>query len=84
MRRVFAIGAVPVLAAGVLAAALALHGRQAPVAATTAVPIGTARVTRTDIVERQRINGTLGYGTPWTISASAVVPAGALIVQSVP
>jgi peptidoglycan hydrolase-like protein with peptidoglycan-binding domain len=78
MRRVLAIGAVPVVAAGIAAAALALHGRQAPVAATTAVPIGTARVTRADIVERQRINGTLGYGTPWTVSAPAGTTADAL------
>jgi peptidoglycan hydrolase-like protein with peptidoglycan-binding domain len=78
MRRVLAIGAVPVLAAGIAAAALALHDRQAPVAATTAVPIGTARVTRTDIVERQRINGTLGYGTPWTVDAPAGTTADAL------
>jgi hypothetical protein len=78
MRRGIAIAAVPVLAAGVVAAALALHGRQAPVAATTAVPVGTARVTRTDIVSRQRINGTLGYGAPWTVTAPAGTPPDAL------
>ncbi|HYW26932.1 MAG TPA: peptidoglycan-binding domain-containing protein [Terriglobales bacterium] len=78
MRRAIAVGAVPVLAAGVVAAALAVHGRQAPVAATTAVPVGTARVTRTDIVSRQRINGTLGYGAPWTVTAPAGTPPDAL------
>jgi peptidoglycan hydrolase-like protein with peptidoglycan-binding domain len=78
MRRALAIGAVPVLAAAVVAGALVLHGRQTPVAATTSVPIGTARVTRTDIVERQRINATLGYGTPWTVSAPAGTTADAL------
>lgn len=78
MRRAIAAGAVPVLAAAVVAAALAVHGRQAPVAATTAVPIGTARVTRTDIVSRQRISGTLGYGTPWTVVAPAGTPADAV------
>jgi peptidoglycan hydrolase-like protein with peptidoglycan-binding domain len=78
MRRVLAIGAVPVLAAVVVAAALAVHGRQAPVAATTAVPVGTARVTRTDIVSRQRVNGTLGYGAPWTLTAPAGTPPDAL------
>jgi multidrug efflux pump subunit AcrA (membrane-fusion protein) len=71
MRRAFALAAVPVLAASAVAAALALHARPAPVAATTAVPIGTARVTRTDIVSRQRINGTLGYGATWTVTAPA-------------
>jgi len=78
MRRALAIGAVAVVAAGLAAGALALHGRQAPAAATTSVPVGTARVTRTDIVSRQRVNGTLGYGSPWTVTAPAGTPADAL------
>jgi hypothetical protein len=69
MRGGLAIGAVTVVAAGAVAAGLALHGRQAPVVATTAVPVGTARVARTDIVSRQRVNGTLGYGATWTVTA---------------
>jgi peptidoglycan hydrolase-like protein with peptidoglycan-binding domain len=58
-------------------AALLLRGRPAPAAASTAVPIGTARVVRTDIVSHQRVNGTLAYGAPTTISA----PAGATADQ---
>jgi peptidoglycan hydrolase-like protein with peptidoglycan-binding domain len=71
VRRAIAIGAVAVLAAGGAAGGVYLHGRQAPVAATTTVPVGTTAVVRTDIVERQRINGTLGYGAPWTVTAPA-------------
>ena len=69
MKRALAIGIAPVLAAGAAAAALALHVRQSPAAAATAVPVGTARVARTDITSRQRINGILGYGAPWTLIA---------------
>jgi hypothetical protein len=71
--------AVPaVLVAGAVVAALLLQGRPAPVAATTAVPVGTARVTRTDITAHQRINGVLGYGATWTVAAPGGVAADAV------
>jgi peptidoglycan hydrolase-like protein with peptidoglycan-binding domain len=69
VRRVVAIGLAAATALGVGLAALVLHGRPAPAAAGTAVPIGTARVTRADIVSHQRVNGTLSYGAAWTVSA---------------
>jgi len=69
---------VVTIAAGVLACSGAatvfvLRDRAAPAAAATAVPTGTAPVQRTDIVQRQRVNGTLNYGSTTTVSA----PAGA-------
>src|SRR5262249_26559083 len=69
MRRALVTGVLLVLAAGAVAGVLAFRLRQAPVAATTTVPVGTAQVTRTDLVSRQRVNGTLGYGATWTVTA---------------
>jgi len=78
MKRALAV----VLAVGVAGAAgvawLVIHGRQTPAAATSTVPVGTATVTRTDIVSHQRINGTLGYGASWTVTAPAGTPQDAL------
>jgi len=51
------------------AAVFLVRDQRAPAAAATAVPIGTARVVRTDVVQRQRFNGTLNYGGTTTISA---------------
>ncbi len=66
------LAAGALLAVAVLVAAgtavLLTRGRPTP-AAATAVPVGTAHVTRTDIVSRQRVNGTLNYGGTYTISA---------------
>jgi peptidoglycan hydrolase-like protein with peptidoglycan-binding domain len=78
MRGAIAIGAAAVVAAGVAGAALVIDWRQAPASASTIVPVGTARVTRTDIVVHQRLNGTLAYGTPWTVAAPAGTTAEAL------
>jgi len=62
------------LVVGGAAVALMVRGRPAPAAAVTAVPIGTARVIRTDIVSSQRVNGTLDYGGPFTVTAPAGAP----------
>jgi peptidoglycan hydrolase-like protein with peptidoglycan-binding domain len=76
VRRAIA-AAVVVAAAGAAAAWLALHGRPAPAAALT-VPLDTARVTRTDIVSHQRVNGVLGYGAAWTVAAPDGAPPDAV------
>jgi HlyD family secretion protein len=44
-----------------------LLGRPAAATTTTEVPTGTATVTRTDVVERQQVAGTLGYGDSVTV-----------------
>ena len=61
--------AVGIAASFGAAAIFLVRDRPALPAAATAVPIGTARVVRTDIVQRQRFNGTLNYGGTTTISA---------------
>jgi Putative peptidoglycan binding domain len=42
-------------------------GRTAAATPTPEVPTGTATVTRTDVVERQQVAGTLGYGDSVTV-----------------
>ena len=57
-----------------------LLGRSAAATATAEVPTGAAAVTRTDVVERQQVAGTLGYGDSFTMvgqSAGAGGPSGA-------
>jgi HlyD family secretion protein len=44
-----------------------LLGRPAAATPTTEVPTGTATVARTDVVERQQVAGTLGYGDSVTV-----------------
>jgi Putative peptidoglycan binding domain len=44
-----------------------LLGRPAAATPTPEVPTGTATVTRTDVVERQQVAGTLGYGDSVTV-----------------
>jgi HlyD family secretion protein len=44
-----------------------LLGRSAAATATAEVPTGAAAVTRTDVVERQQVAGTLGYGDSFTM-----------------
>jgi hypothetical protein len=44
-----------------------LLGRSAAATPTTEVPTGTATVARTDVVERQQVAGTLGYGDSVTV-----------------
>jgi peptidoglycan hydrolase-like protein with peptidoglycan-binding domain len=44
-----------------------LLGRSAASTGTAEVPTGTAAVTRTDVVERQQVAGTLGYGDSFTV-----------------
>ncbi len=59
--------AVVVAGGGWAVAGGGLLGRSAAPAATTEVPTGTAKVTRTDVVERQQVAGTLGYGDSFTV-----------------
>jgi len=57
-----------------------LLGRSAAATAAAEVPTGAAAVTRTDVVERQQVAGTLGYGDSFTMvgqSAGAGGPSGA-------
>jgi hypothetical protein len=42
-------------------------GRSVAAAAAAEVPTGTAVVTRTEVVERQQVAGTLGYGDSFTV-----------------
>ena len=44
-----------------------LLGRPAAATPTPEVPTGTATVARTDVVERQQVAGTLGYGDSMTV-----------------
>jgi peptidoglycan hydrolase-like protein with peptidoglycan-binding domain len=44
-----------------------LLGRSAAATPTAEVPTGTAKVVRTDVVERQQVAGTLGYGDSVTV-----------------
>ena len=70
MRRTVTVTiAAGVLACSGAAAVFVLRDRPAPAAAAMAVPTGTAVVQRTDIVQRQRVNGTLNYGSATTVSA---------------
>jgi len=70
MRRTISVTiAAAVLACSGAAAVFVLRDRAAPAAAAIAVPTGAAPVQRTDIVQRQRVNGTLNYGATTTVSA---------------
>ncbi len=42
-------------------------GRSAAATGTAEVPTGTAKVARSDVVERQQVVGTLGYGDSFTV-----------------
>jgi peptidoglycan hydrolase-like protein with peptidoglycan-binding domain len=59
--------AVVVAGGGWAAARGGLLGRPAAATPTTEMPTGTATVTRTDVVERQQVAGTLGYGDSVTL-----------------
>jgi hypothetical protein len=59
-----------VLAAGGWAARAGLPGRS-PAAAVPEVPTGTAVVTRTDVVQRQQVPGTLGFDDGFTVVGQA-------------
>ena len=72
MRRSLLIGGACTVALGVGLSLLLLRGQPAPAAADVAVPIGSARVVRTDIVSSQRVNATLDYGGATTV----LVPGG--------
>jgi multidrug efflux system membrane fusion protein len=49
-----------------------LLGRSAAATTTPEVPTGTATVARTDVVERQQVAGTLGYGDGVTVVGQSV------------
>ena len=66
-RTITVTAAAFVVLAGATELAMLHLARSAPAGAVT-VPTGTARVTRTDIVSSQRVNGTLGYGGAFTVS----------------
>jgi peptidoglycan hydrolase-like protein with peptidoglycan-binding domain len=53
-----------------------LLGRSAAATATVEVPTGAAVVTRTDVVERQQVAGTLGYGDSFTVVGQSVGAGG--------
>jgi multidrug efflux system membrane fusion protein len=76
--RVTVVAAAAVVLAGAAGLAVLLVPRSAPAATTATVPIGTARVTRTDIVSTGRVNGTLGYGAIFTVSSPGGTTAGQL------
>jgi peptidoglycan hydrolase-like protein with peptidoglycan-binding domain len=50
-----------------------LLGRPAAATPTPEVPTGTATVARTDVVERQQVAGTLGYGDSVTVPGQSAV-----------
>jgi HlyD family secretion protein len=63
---------VVVLAGGGWAVARGgLLGGSAAATTTTGVPTGTATVARTDVVERQQVAGTLGYGDSLTVAGQS-------------
>jgi HlyD family secretion protein len=75
------------LLAGVLVVAVVVAGgwavtrggllsRSAAATPTTQVPTGTAKVTRTDVVERHQVAGTLGYGDSVTVPGQAQAGGG--------
>ena len=73
MRRVLLVVLAGVAAIALVSGAgLLLHNPAASAVATTAIPLGTATVVRTDIVNHQRIAGVLGYGP----SRQLLAPAG--------
>jgi hypothetical protein len=53
-----------------------LLGRPAAATPTPEVPTGTATVTRTDVVERQQVAGTLGYGDSVTVPGQSAGGSG--------
>jgi peptidoglycan hydrolase-like protein with peptidoglycan-binding domain len=63
-----AAAAVVVLAAGGWVARDALSGSE-PASAGSAVHTSTAQVTRTDVAQRQHVNGTLSYAGAYTVLA---------------
>jgi peptidoglycan hydrolase-like protein with peptidoglycan-binding domain len=68
-----AAASVLVIAAAGGATALLVLGQDdaAPAAVNDAVPLGTAAVERRDLVDRQDLDGTLGYAGGQTVSAAA-------------
>jgi multidrug efflux pump subunit AcrA (membrane-fusion protein) len=63
--------AVVVAGGGWVVARGGLLGGSAAATTTPGVPTGTAVVARTDVVERQQVAGTLGYGDSLTVAGQA-------------
>jgi peptidoglycan hydrolase-like protein with peptidoglycan-binding domain len=61
------LAAVVVAGGGWVVARGGLLGRSAAATTTPQVPTGTATVARTEVVERQQVAGTLGYGDSVTV-----------------
>jgi peptidoglycan hydrolase-like protein with peptidoglycan-binding domain len=68
-RTIAVIGAAVVVAGAVAAAAIGFGGGDpTPASSSTGLP-ATAPVTRATLTQTQQVNGTLGYGTPVTVTA---------------
>jgi peptidoglycan hydrolase-like protein with peptidoglycan-binding domain len=67
---------VVVAGGGWVAARGGLLGRPAAATAMAEVPTATAAVTRTDVVQRQQVAGTLGYGDSFTVVGQAQAVGG--------
>jgi peptidoglycan hydrolase-like protein with peptidoglycan-binding domain len=70
VRNTLAIAASVLVGGAVIAAAIGFGGNDsAPPATTTGLPPATAPVTRATLTQTQLVSGTLGYGTPVTVTA---------------
>ncbi|GAA4911243.1 peptidoglycan hydrolase-like protein with peptidoglycan-binding domain [Nonomuraea thailandensis] len=64
-------GGAALLAAAVAAAAVGFGGGSAGTAVAGRTPPATAQVTRTTLTETKTVDGTLGYGDPFTVAAKS-------------
>jgi peptidoglycan hydrolase-like protein with peptidoglycan-binding domain len=70
LRTTLIVGSAVVVAGVVTAAAIGFGGSApTPASSNTGLPPATAPVTRTTLTQTQMVNGTLGYGTPVTVTA---------------
>src|SRR3954452_23668852 len=69
LRTTLVIGSAAVVAGAVTAAAIGFGGDDpTPASSSTDLPPATAPVIRTNLIQTQQVNGTLGYGTPVTVT----------------
>ncbi|HEV7897880.1 MAG TPA: peptidoglycan-binding domain-containing protein [Planosporangium sp.] len=84
------VGGGALVAGTVAVAAVGFGGTDARPAAATDLPPATAAVTRTTLTQTQRVNGTLGYGSPVPVSARGhgtltwLPPAGTTVQRGQP
>jgi peptidoglycan hydrolase-like protein with peptidoglycan-binding domain len=91
-RSVLVVGAAVVLLGGAVAGLVLAFGSAAKEpAANPALPPATAEVTRTTLVETKKVPGTLGYGEPVPIRATAaratitwLAPVGSIVSRGEP